>query len=128
MYQSDAIKKYVADRGQVKSKLGGLVRAEQEVAARKAAQEAATKPGLLSRLATKFKGKGKVGAALAGLAALSYGAMGNASAHDIDDTTSGTTGQINDGVPSPQVEESQSLTGMLGGIGATIGASALFLN
>ena len=128
MYQSDAIKKYVADRGQVKSKLGGLARAEQEVAARKAAQEAAikgAKPGLLSRLATKFKGKGKVGAALAGLAALSYGAMGNASAHDIDDTTSGTTGQINDGVPSPQVEESQSLTGMLGGIGATIGASAL---
>lgn len=120
MYQSDAIKKYVAERGQAKSKLGGLARAEQEIAAKSA------KPGLLSRLVTKFKGKGKVGAALAGLAALSYG-MSNASAHDIDSdyTTSGTTGQINDGVPSPQVEEGQSLSSMLGGIGATIGASAL---
>ena len=135
MYNSESIQKYVKERGQVKSKLGGLAKAEQEVAARQAAQKAAeeaaakaAKPGILARLGSRLKGKGRVGAALAGLAALSYGMSGNASASGIEEpTTNGDilTGQGQGQPATGQAQQGGGLMDTLKGLGASIGASSI---
>lgn len=104
-----------------KSGAKNLAKAEQiaaSQAATKAAAGAAASgggPGMISKLAAKFKGKGKVGAALAGLGALGFG-LGSSSASEPE--TSGMTGQA-------QTDPQQSTGSILGGLGASLGATAL---
>jgi uncharacterized metalloprotease HI_0409 len=104
-----------------KSGAKNLAKAEQiaaSQAATKAAAGAAASgggPGMISKLAAKFKGKGKVGAALAGLGALGFG-LGSSSASEPE--TSGMTGQA-------QTDPQQGTGSILGGLGASLGATAL---
>ena len=104
-----------------KSGAKNLAKAEQiaaSQAATKAAAGAAASgggPGMISKLAAKFKGKGKVGAALAGLGALGFG-LGSSSASEPE--TSGMTGQA-------QTYPQQGTGSILGGLGASLGATAL---
>lgn len=104
-----------------KSGAKNLAKAEQIAAsqtATKAAAGAAASgggPGMISKLAAKFKGKGKVGAALAGLGALGFG-LGSSSASEPE--TSGMTGQA-------QTDPQQGTGSILGGLGASLGATAL---
>ena len=104
-----------------KSGAKNLAKAEQ-IAASQAATKAAAgvaasggSPGMISKLAAKFKGKGKVGAALAGLGALGFG-LGSSSASEPE--TSGMTGQA-------QTDPQQGTGSILGGLGASLGATAL---
>lgn len=104
-----------------KSGAKNLAKAEQiaaSQAATKAAAGAAASgggPGMISKLAAKFKGKGKVGAALAGLGALGFG-LGSSNASEPE--TSGMTGQA-------QTDPQQGTGSILGGLGASLGATAL---
>ena len=104
-----------------KSGAKNLAKAEQIAASQAATKVAAGTaasgggPGMISKLAAKFKGKGKVGAALAGLGALGFG-LGSSSASEPE--TSGMTGQA-------QTDPQQGTGSILGGLGASLGATAL---
>lgn len=85
----------------------------QQITASQAATSGGS--GMIGKLTSRLKGKGKLGAALAGLGALGIG-LGSAGASEPQ--TSGMTGQS-------QTDPQQGTGSILGGIGASLGASAL---